>query len=222
MRRTWHSFCRQFRLAAGNDEGNTTEIMLKCRIQSSHGVIWDLTPCSFVIHRAKSVLCNFTAEQWHLCTKVQASHPTTVLRIFTCKTKTCYPLSWIPFHARRRRSDRLSCPGCTFLDVPWCLTVRSYIKGETIPGQALRVPGGWGSQKVSGVWGSQISRQSAHEGGKVVSPKRLPPLTPRKYPWYSFLLQAESTPGPQCGRKDCINEKFQWHHRESNPRPSDL
>jgi len=81
------------------------------------------------------------------------------------------------------------------------------------PGPALRVPGGWGSQ---------ISRHLAHEGGKVVSPKNRPPLPHRKYSWYSFLLEADSTPGPQCSRKDYVNEKFQWHHRHSNPWPSGL
>jgi hypothetical protein len=48
--------------------------------------------------------------------------------------------------------------------------------------------------KVPGGWGFQISRQLTHEGSKVVSPMHWPPLTPRY--WYSFLLEAESTPGP--------------------------
>jgi hypothetical protein len=34
--------------------------------------------------------------------------------------------------------------------------------------------------------------------------------------WYSFLLEAESTSGTDCDRKDYVNEEFQWRHRESN------
>jgi hypothetical protein len=33
------------------------------------------------------------------------------------------------------------------------------------------------------------------DGGECVSLMRLPPFTPQKDSWYSFLLEAESTPG---------------------------
>jgi len=45
------------------------------------------------------------------------------------------------------------------------------------------------------VGASRISRQSAHIGGKFVRPTRRPPLPPRRYPWYLYVLEAESTPG---------------------------
>jgi hypothetical protein len=34
------------------------------------------------------------------------------------------------------------------------------------------------------------------DGGKVVSLRRRPPFTPKEDSWYSFLFEAESTPGP--------------------------
>jgi hypothetical protein len=51
-------------------------------------------------------------------------------------------------------------------------------KGKAVPyrpWQALRAPGDRGSQ---------VFRQSVHEGGKVVSPMHRPPLPPRKDSWY--------------------------------------
>jgi len=50
-----------------------------------------------------------------------------------------------------------------------------------------------------------ISRQSTHTSGRFVSPKQRPTLTSRKYSWYSFLLEAESIPGPWCGRDSMKN-----------------
>jgi hypothetical protein len=93
----------------------------------------------------------------------------------------------------------------------YCSTSRKAIPVR--PGKTLRVP--W-------VWGVQISWHLAQESGKVVSPTHRPPLLHRKYSWYSFMLEAESTPGPYCDRKDYVTEKFQWHHRESNLRPFGL
>jgi hypothetical protein len=55
----------------------------------------------------------------------------------------------------------------------------------------------------------RIAKQLAHEGGKLVSHTHWLPLPLRRYPWYSFLLEAELTPGPQCSWKDQISEKFQ-------------
>ena len=49
----------------------------------------------------------------------------------------------------------------------------------------------------------------AQDGSKVVSLTHRPPLPSRKYTWYSFLLEAESTPGPKCDQKDYVTEKFQ-------------
>jgi hypothetical protein len=63
-------------------------------------------------------------------------------------------------------------------------------KGKAIPLQAWTGPEGSGRLRLTD------SKQSTHEGGKVVSLTHRPPLPPRKYTWNSFLSEAESTPGP--------------------------
>jgi hypothetical protein len=92
--------------------------------------------------------------------------------------------------------------------------------------------GGGGSRKVErwsypcnrrwrpiGLWDVEaptFSRQLAHRWRWGCQPHMPATLYPQEDSWYSFLLEAESTPGPWGGWK---NWKIQWTHWESNPWP---
>ena len=67
------------------------------------------------------------------------------------------------------------------------------------PGQTLSFPLGWGPQ---------ITKQLAYEGDNVVNPTHRPSLLFNKYYLYTFLLEAESNPGPWCCRNCHVNKKF--------------
>jgi len=69
-------------------------------------------------------------------------------------------------------------------------TYTAMVKGKAVPLQAWSGPEG--SRKLR--FPDFVT--TVQDDGKVVSLTHRPPLAPRKYSWYSFLLEAESTPGP--------------------------
>jgi len=60
-------------------------------------------------------------------------------------------------------------------------------KGKAVPLQA------WSGPEDSRKLRFSDFMTTALDGGKVVSLTHRPPLLPRKYTWYSCLLEAEST-----------------------------
>ena len=63
-------------------------------------------------------------------------------------------------------------------------------EGKAVPLQAWSGPEGSRELRLS----DYVT--TAQDGGKVVSLTHRPLFTPKKYSWYSFLLETESTPGP--------------------------
>jgi hypothetical protein len=76
------------------------------------------------------------------------------------------------------------------------------VKVKVKKGKAIPVTGRGGPQ------GCEMSRLPYFlynwltDGVEVVSLTHELLFTPQEDSWYSFLLKAESNPGPQCGRKD--------------------
>ena len=87
----------------------------------------------------------------------------------------------------------------------YCLKTKNNIKVKVKVKLSQYRPGV--AQRVPGSHGSRISWQGHR---MVVSCQPYAPavFTPRKYSWYSFLLETESTPRTLCDRKDFISIKI--------------
>jgi len=70
------------------------------------------------------------------------------------------------------------------------ITFNSRGKGKAVPLQSWSGPDGYRKLRFPDFM------TTAQDCGKVVSLTYRPPLPPRKCSWYSFPLEAESTPGP--------------------------
>ena len=97
-------------------------------------------------------------------------------------SKTAFSSPLILLH----RPITSQCSSSSYISGMYLTIIKKVKQSRERSAQALRVPGGWGSQ---------ISRQSAHENGKVDSSTHRQPLPPRKYSRYSFSVRDWVKPG---------------------------
>jgi hypothetical protein len=64
------------------------------------------------------------------------------------------------------------------------------VKGKAIPVTGREDPLGCETSRLPHFQDNRLT-----DGGEVVSLTRRPPFTPQEDSWYSFMLEAESTPG---------------------------
>jgi hypothetical protein len=65
-----------------------------------------------------------------------------------------------------------------------------------VKGKAIPVTGHGGPQECETLRVPHYLDNQLKDGGEAVSLTLRPPFTPQEDSWYSFLLEAESTPGP--------------------------
>ena len=86
---------------------------------------------------------------------------------------------------------------CDYGQQLWAKLQMEVADGSEIKGKGNAAPlQAWGDPEGSRKLRFPDFMTTAQDGGKVVSLTHRPPLPPSKYTWYSFLLEAESTPEP--------------------------
>jgi hypothetical protein len=139
--------------------------------------MWCCQPCRIITYcneanKLLKALCQQFFKTWkQLLAYTEPSHRCTNLNeaAIIAATRSSVIKSWKA--QKFVYADRINMWGDTTLRSGGLGDIASLVivKDKAIQLQAFRAPGGWGSQ---------ILRQSAHKGGKVVSPTRRPSLPP--------------------------------------------
>jgi hypothetical protein len=106
--------------------------------------------------------------------------------------------------SRDANNDHTSSIPVNYTDRSWSM----FLVHGIAQGKAIRIEAG------SSPEGSRRLRlQSAHEGGKFVSPTHWPPF-PQELFLVHIYVRGWVDHRAIVGRKVYVNEKFQWHHRD--------